>query len=113
MSPSERGKLQTREEVFDLFKNSEDVVSRKFNPDQLREAFINTYGDAGIFYDNDPFNIDITDAYAVSNAFFDLADISTDAKNYYKNQLEGMRRSGEATQQQRATADDLIAKYSN
>ncbi len=102
MSPSERGKLQTREEVFDLFKNSEDVVSRKFNSDQLREAFINTYGNAGIFYDNDPFDIDITDAYAVSNAFFDLADISTDAKNYYKNQLEGMRRSGEATQQQSA-----------
>ncbi len=111
MSPSERGKLQTREEVFDLFKNSEDVVSRKFNSDQLREAFINTYGNAGIFYDNDPFDIDITDAYAVSNAFFDLADISTDAKNYYKNQLEGMRRSGEATQQQRAQNPSGAARF--
>ncbi len=111
MSPSERGKLQTREEVFDLFKNSEDVVSRKFNSDQLREAFINTYGNAGIFYDNDPFDIDITDAYAVSNAFFDLADISTDAKNYYKNQLEGMRRSGEATQQQSAQNPSGAARF--
>jgi hypothetical protein len=113
MPPSERGKLMTREEMFDLFKSDEDVISRKLNSDQLREAFINTYGNAGIFYDSSPFDIDITDAYSVSNAFFDLADISTDAKNYYKNQLEGMRRTGEVAQQQKPTADDLIAKYSN
>jgi hypothetical protein len=111
MSPSERGKLQTREEVFDLFKNDEDVIARNLNPDQLREAFINTYGNAGIFYDNNPFDIDITDAYAVSNAFFDLADISTDAKNYYKNQLEGMRRSGEVAQQQRAQNPSGAARF--
>ena len=111
MSPSERGKLQTREEVFDLFKNNKEVVDRNLNPDQLREAFINTYGNAGIFYDNDPFDIDITDAYAVSNAFFDLADISTDAKNYYKNQLEGMRRSGEVAQQQRAQNPSGAARF--
>ena len=113
MPPSERGKLMTREEMFDLFKSDEDVISRELNSDQLREAFINTYGNAGIFYDSSPFDIDITDAYSVSNAFFDLADISTDAKNYYKNQLEGMRRAGEVAQQQQPTADDLIAKYSN
>ena len=75
MSPSERGKLQTREEVFDLFKNNKEVVDRNLNPDQLREAFINTYGNAGIFYDNDPFDIDITDAYAVESLrkYFDIS----------------------------------------
>ena len=111
MPPSERGKLMTREEMFDLFKSDEDVISRELNPDQLREAFINTYGNAGIFYDSSPFNIDITDAYSVSNAFFDLADISTDAKNYYKNQLEGMRRSGETAQQQRAQNPSGAARF--
>ena len=111
MSPSERGKLQTREEVFDLFKNNKEVVDRNLDTDQLREAFVNTYGNAGIFYDNDPFDIDITDAYAVSNAFFDLADISTDAKNYYKNQLEGMRRSGEVAQKQRAQNPSGAARF--
>ena len=111
MPPSERGKLMTREEMFDLFKSDEDVISRELNPDQLREAFINTYGNAGIFYDSSPFDIDITDAYSVSNAFFDLADISTDAKNYYKNQLEGMRRAGEAAQQQRAQNPSGAARF--
>lgn len=111
MPPSERGKLMTREEMFDLFKSDEDIISRKLNSDQLREAFINTYGNAGIFYDSSPFDIDITDAYSVSNAFFDLADISTDAKNYYKNQLEGMRRSGEVAQQQRAQNSSGAARF--
>lgn len=111
MPPSERGKLMTREEMFDLFKSDEDVISRELNSDQLREAFINTYGNAGIFYDSSPFDIDITDAYSVSNAFFDLADISTDAKNYYKNQLEGMRRTGEVAQQQRAQNPSGAARF--
>ena len=114
MSPSDRGKLMTREEMFDLFKSDEDVIAREFNPDQLREAFINTYGNAGFYYDNNPFDIDITDAYSISNALFDLADISQDAKNTYKSELALEQRSGRlAAQRQQPTADDLIAKYSN
>jgi hypothetical protein len=114
MSPSDRGKLMTREEMFDLFKSDEDVIAREFNPDQLREAFINTYGNAGFYYDNNPFDIDITDAYSISNALFDLADISQDAKNTYKSELSLEQRSGRlAAQRQQPTADDLIAKYSN
>ncbi len=114
MSPSDRGKLMTREEMFDLFKSDEDIIAREFNPDQLREAFINTYGNAGFYYDNDPFDIDITNAYSISNALFDLADISQDAKNTYKSELALEQRSGRlAAQRQQPTADDLIAKYSN
>ena len=111
MSPSDRGKLQTREELFDVFKNDEDVVSRELNPDQLREAFINTYGNAGIFYDNDPFDIDITDAYSVSNALFDLADISQDAKNTYKSELALEQRSSRLAQQQRAQNPSGAARF--
>jgi hypothetical protein len=114
MSPSDRGKLMTREEMFDLFKSDEDVIAREFNPDQLREAFINTYGNAGFYYDNNPFDINIADAYSISNALFDLADISQDAKNTYKSELALEQRSGRlAAQRQQPTADDLIAKYSN
>ena len=114
MSPSDRGKLMTREEMFDLFKSDEDVIAREFNPDQLREAFVNTYGNAGFYYDNNPFDIDITDAYSISNALFDLADISQDAKNTYKSELALEQRSSRlAGQRQQPSADDLIAKYSN
>lgn len=114
MSPSDRGKLMTREEMFDLFKSDEDVIEREFNPDQLREAFVNTYGNAGFYYDNNPFDIDITDAYSISNALFDLADISQDAKNTYKSELALEQRSSRlAGQRQQPSADDLIAKYSN
>lgn len=111
MSPSDRGKLMTREEMFDLFKSDEDIIAREFNPDQLREAFVNTYGNAGFYYDNDPFDIDITDAYSISNALFDLADISQDAKNTYKSELALQQRSNRLTQQQRAQNPSGAARF--
>ena len=111
MSPSDRGKLMTREEMFDLFKSDEDIMAREFNPDQLREAFINTYGNAGFYYDNNPFDIDITDAYSISNALFDLADISQDAKNTYKSELAIEQRSNRLAQQQRAQNPSGAARF--
>ena len=111
MSPSDRGKLMTREEMFDLFKSDEDVIAREFNPDQLREAFINTYGNAGFYYDNNPFDIDITDAYSISNALFDLADISQDAKNTYKSELALEQRSSRLAQQRRAQNPSGAARF--
>jgi len=113
MSPSDRGKLMTREEMFDLFKSDEDVIAREFNPDQLREAFVNTYGNAGFYYDNNPFDIDITDAYSISNALFDLADISQDAKNTYKSELALEQRSSRLAgqRQQRAQNPSGAARF--
>tara|TARA_R100001510_G_scaffold37457_1_gene33823 strand:+ start:888 stop:2423 length:1536 start_codon:yes stop_codon:yes gene_type:complete len=111
MSPSDRGKLMTREEMFELFRSDEDVMAREFNPDQLREAFINTYGNAGFYYDNNPFDIDITDAYSISNALFDLADISQDAKNTYKSELALEQRSSRLAQQRRAQNPSGAARF--
>ncbi len=95
MSPSERTKLMTKEEMFNLFASDEEILEKEFTPEQTKEAFENTYGVADFYYDSSPYDIDITDAYSISNAFFDLADISTDAKNYYKSRLVNKKRSAQ------------------
>ena len=95
MSPSERTKLMTKDEMFNLFASDEEILEKEFTPKQMKEAFENTYGVADFYYDSSPYDIDITDAYSISNAFFDLADISTDAKNYYKSGLVNRKRSAE------------------
>ena len=95
MSPSERTKLMTKDEMFNAFASDEEILEKEFTPKQMKEAFENTYGVADFYYDSSPYDIDITDAYSISNAFFDLADISTDAKNYYKSGLVNRKRSAE------------------
>ena len=95
MSPSERTKLMTKDEMFNAFASDEKILEKEFTPKQMKEAFENTYGVADFYYDSSPYDIDITDAYSISNAFFDLADISTDAKNYYKSGLVNRKRSAE------------------
>ena len=95
MSPSERNKLMTKEEMFNLFASDEEILEKEFSPEQTKEAFENTYGVADFYYDSSPYDVDITDAYSISNAFFDLADISTDAKNYYKSRLVNKKRSAQ------------------
>jgi len=95
MSPSERTKLMTKEEMFNLFASDEKILEKEFTPEQTKEAFKNTYGVADFYYDSSPYDVDITDAYSISNAFFDLADISTDAKNYYKSRLVNKKRSAQ------------------
>lgn len=95
MSPAERTKLMTKDEMFNLFASDEEILEKEFTPEQMKEAFQNTYGVADFYYDSSPYDIDITDAYSISNAFFDLADISTDAKNYYKSRLVNRKRSAQ------------------
>ena len=107
MSPSERNKFMTKDEMFDLFISDEDIVNQlnkstesedgQFTNSEAQEAFNKTYGSSNFYYDSNPYDIDITDAYSISNAFFDLADISTDAKNYYKSSLVAKKRNAQQT----------------
>lgn len=105
MSPSERNKFMTKDEMFDLFISDEDIVNQlnesteskdgQFTNLEAQEAFNKTYGSSNFYYDSNPYDIDIADAYSISNAFFDLADISTDAKNYYKSSLVARKRNAQ------------------
>lgn len=105
MSPSERNKFMTKDEMFDLFISDEDIVNQlnesteskdgQFTNLEAQEAFNKTYGKSNFYYDSNPYDIDIADAYSISNAFFDLADISTDAKNYYKSSLVARKRNAQ------------------
>lgn len=117
MSPSERSKFMTKDEMLDLFISDEDIINQlnqstkskdgQFTNLEAEEAFNKTHGKANFYYNSSPYDIDITDTYSISNAFFDMADISTDAKNYYKSGLVSQRKSA----QQEAPKTSGAAKF--
>ena len=105
MPPKDRDKLMSRGEMYNLFLQSEELD----DDDKSREAFKGLYGDSQIFFDSEGMPINTDNPQDLVNLYLDLADLSTDARNYYKNQIQASIRQQQATQ--KPTAQELIDKY--
>ena len=105
MPPKDRDKLMSRGEMYNLFLQSEELD----DGDKSREAFKRLYGDSQIFFDSEGMPINTDNPQDLVNLYLDLADLSTDARNYYKNQIQASIRQQQATQ--KPTAQELIDKY--
>lgn len=106
MPPEDRDKLSTRGEMYNLFLQDGDLDDDK----KSRDEFKRLYGDSQIFFDSEGLPINTDNPQDLVNIYLDLADLSTDARNYYKNNIQAALRRQESTQ--KPTAQQLIDKYS-
>jgi len=105
MPAKDRDKLASRGEMYNLFLQSEELDDN----DKSRAAFKRLYGDSQIFFDSEGVPINTDNPQDLVNLYLDLADLSTDARNYYKNQIQASIKQQQATQ--KPTAQELIDKY--
>ena len=92
MPAKDRDKLASRGEMYNLFLDSEELDDNN----KSRAAFKRLYGDSQIFFDSNGLPINTDNPEDLVNLYLDLADLSTDARNYYKNNIQSAIRQQES-----------------
>ena len=80
------GKIKTRGEMYNLFLENSGAK----DTEQTRNIFKRQYGDAQIYYDSAPLNINTDNPGDLTNLYLDFAPLGDDVKNYYKQQTSSI-----------------------
>jgi len=83
-----RDKLATRGEMYNLFLENKKSENKNIKDNkELRDEFTRLYGDSQLYYDSEAIEKNTDNEFDLSDLYLDLADLSTDARNYFKTQL--------------------------